>query len=60
MRQRWDGQLVTIRIKKIHPSGNLELDETDGIGADPDVQQLYKTGTYRDKWSKGFGPHISM
>jgi hypothetical protein len=58
--RRWDGQLVTIRIKKIHPSGNLELDDTDGIGADPNVQQLYKTGTYAGKWRGGFGPHIGM
>ena len=60
VKRRWDGQRVTIRIKKIHQSGNLELDETDGIGTDQDVWTLYKTGTYKHKWNQGFGLHISM
>jgi hypothetical protein len=38
VRLRYDGQLLTIRIAEIQDSGNLMLDTTHGIGADPDVQ----------------------
>jgi len=60
IKRRYDGRTITIKISEIKPSGNLMLDLTDGIGADPDVQELYSTGTYAGKWEQGYGPHISM
>ena len=60
VKNRYDKQRVNIRIAEIKPSGNLMLDLTHGIGADPDVQELYSTGTYAGKWASGYGPHISM
>ena len=61
IRNRWDGQTVTVKISKVEPSGNLILDTTDGIGADPDVQRLYATGTFAKKLKDNkYGLHISM
>ena len=60
IKQRYDGQIVNVRIAEVKQSGNLMLDMTQGIGADPDVQELYSTGTYASKWRRGYGPHISM
>ena len=51
---------MTIRIKKIEESGNLMLDLKHGIGADLDIQQLYRSGTFAEKSARGYGPHISM
>jgi len=60
IKTRWDGQTVTIRIEEVKPSGNLMLDMNHGIGADTDVQHLYRTGTFAGKYENGYGLHISM
>ena len=60
VKDRWNNRLLNIRISKVEPSGNLILDPRFGIGADPDAQRLYATGTYGEKLTDGYGLHISM
>jgi hypothetical protein len=61
VKDRWNDRLVNIKISKVAPSGNLILDTRYGIGADPNVQRIYATGSYADKLKENnYGLHISM
>ena len=57
--QRWDGVEVIIKIQHVTMNGGAVL-AWKGLGADPDLWDLYMTGSYGYKWEGGYGLHISM
>ena len=56
---RWDGTEVLIKAHYVTKNGGVVL-AWEGIGADPDLWQLYMNGSYGYKWDGGYGLHISM
>ena len=61
VKDKWNNRMLNIRISKFEPSGNLILDTNHGIGADPNVQRIYATGTFAKKLKDNkYGLHISM
>jgi hypothetical protein len=56
----WDGVEITIKIQYVNDNGGAVLAWTD-LGADPDMWELYMSGSYGHKWrDSGHGLHISM
>ena len=58
--ERWDGTELIIKMHYINDNGGAVL-AWEGLGADPDLWQLYMTGSYSYKWHENqYGLHISM
>ena len=57
---RWHGAEIIIKMHYINDNGGAVL-AWEGLGADPDLWQLYMTGSYSYKWHENqYGLHISM
>ena len=58
--QRWHGAYITIKAHYVNDNGGVVL-AWAGVGADPDIWQLYTTGSFGYKWEENrYGLHISM
>ena len=58
--ERWHSTEVVVQIQYINDNGGA-VPAWEGLGADPDMWELYMSGSYGYKWRDShYGLHISM